>query len=145
MFVVFLRAHQLAIAAHDVNQIAMADHRALWLTRRARGVNQDRQVFGLADIDARFPFARMLNDIIAAELPQRVQAQYLRVGKSHQALRIEHDNFTQLRRARANRENFVELLFIFDEHENRVGIVCEIFALRCRIGRVDAVHHAARA
>jgi hypothetical protein len=139
-----LRGDQV-VATGRVDKAAVAVHRTLGQAGGARGVDEDRQVFGPARRHPRLQRVGVAGRMRAAQLAQRVQAHHARVLEIAQALHVEHDDLVQEGQAAAHRQHLVELLFVFDEQHPGVRIGAQVHHLDRRVGRIDAVRDAAGA
>ena len=132
-------------SAQRMQDVAVAEHRALGLAGGAGGVDQDRQVVGLARVQPLLPELRVARRERAAELAQRLEADHVRIAEFVQPLGVEHDDLAQAGQPRAHLERLVELLLVLDEQDARVRIGREVVHLRGRVGRIDAVRYTAGA
>ncbi len=120
----------------------MRDHRALGLAGGARGVDQDREVLGLARGQALLPDALVLLVVVGTQRAQRLERHHLGVVEVAQAVHVEDDDLAQLRQALAHFQDLVELLLVLHEHDHRSRIGEQVLGLRRRVGRIDAVGDA---
>ncbi|MNS90533.1 hypothetical protein D3C72_1245880 [compost metagenome] len=133
------------VAARGVHQPRVAVHGALGLAGGARGVDQNRQVFGPAGRHAALHRLRVARQVRSAEGAQRVQAHHARVVELAQAFHVEHDHAAQAGQAGAHFERLVELLVVFHEEHRGARVFAQVLHLRGGVGRVDAVGHTAAA
>jgi hypothetical protein len=123
----------------------MGVHRALGLASGARGVDQDRQVFGLAGLDALHQCIGVQRVEFAAQFAQLRQAENTGVVQLVQAFHVEHDDLAQHRQLLAHLERLVELLVVFDEQHRGARVLAQVVHLAGRIGGVDAIGDTAAA
>ena len=121
----------------------MRVHRPLGLAGRARGVDEDREVFRPAGSDALVELARVALRADPAELAKRVEREDALILEVAQPLGIEDDDRLQLRQPLAHGECLVQLLVVLDEEDLGARVGAEILDLRRCVGRVDAVRDAA--
>ena len=100
-------------------QVRVREHRALRPAGGAGGVDQHREIGGLAQRDAPLPFAGMRRVVFAPDHAQRVEADHLRIVEVAQAVHVEHDDLAQVRQPRAHLQRLVELLVVLDEQIDR--------------------------
>jgi len=136
-------------AAHGMQHVVVRKHRPLGPAGGAGGVDEDGQVFRLAAVDARLPFAfgfgAEARDALAADFAQAPEADHLRVVEVAQAFGLPDDDFSQERQVVARFQYLVELLLVLDEQIDRTGIQRQVLNLGGSVGWIDAGADAAGA
>ena len=123
----------------------MADHRPLRRPGGAGGVDEDREVLGLRQLQALGPGLRVELVLFASESEQVVVAHGPRILEVPQALHVEDDDLLERGALLAHLEHLVELLLILDEHHLAARVVDQVVHLLGRVRRVDPRAHAADA
>ena len=142
-FVVGRHGQQRPQALALLDDVAVAQHGALGRPRRARGVDQDREIVRGDGRGSRVPQVRVPSLRGAAELEQGVHADHRLVGEVVEMAHVEDDDLAEARHVGANGKRLVELFVVFHEQELRRAMVDDIGHLLRRVGRVDARADAA--
>jgi hypothetical protein len=132
--VVFVLRRRAVEALHRGEQVGVREHRALGLAGGARGVDQDREIVGLARRDACLPFGigrrpAQPGEAFAAHFAQALEADHLFVVQVAQALHVPDHDAAQERQARAHFQHLVELLVVLDENQHGIRIAGQVFDL----------------
>ena len=132
------------IGVVDLEQdVAVTQHRSLRRSRRARRVDQDRQIVGPSELDQALVGARILRLVTEAQLEQLVERHHLLVLEGVKPLEVEDDDLHELGAVAADLEDLVELLLVGGEEEAGAAVVDDVFDLPRRVRRVDPVGDAA--
>ena len=140
-----LRAPACCSRARSRRSAAVQVHRALGLAGGAGGVDQDREVFGLA---SRRCAARVHAGCAArwSRPSSRSASRLITIGSSQVATGPPCRTRRSLRSSGsrgAHFERLVELLVVLDEQHGGARVFAQVLRLRRRIGRIDAVGDAA--
>src|SRR5205085_5191470 len=122
-------------AINDVrDQIRVREHHSLRLARRARSVDDGRQIFRLDDARQFLSEMRTLCAKLAPALFQFRKRQRLRLIR---ATSIEEDDLLQRRAIFESIAGLLKLRAILNEENARAGVSQDISDLRGRQGRID--------
>ena len=101
-------------------------HRQLGIGRGARGGAEDRDIFALGGVDQPVVDVRLAQRAVAAHCSELFGLHQARVVIFPHAARIGIDDMFEVGRAVGQRQQLVDLLFVFGEHQPGVTVAEQI-------------------